>query len=796
MKHSDIFRNALLLALTAPMFSHVVHADGGMRTVTFSQAGYWPAENSPRLVSSMNPGWSFSLDGFKTSKPVNLPHCIDEGELGIAASGCVNRQQPAWYRKTFDWQRRRERSFLHFEAVMGKCRISVNGRQVAVHFGGFLPIHVDVTDVLREGKNTVEVWCDNSDDNTFPPGRRQRALDWTYFGGIYRDVWLVETGGIYVTDSDRGGVYVTSRLLPDGGWEVSADVTLGGKTNLPADVRYVYDGKPVGRTFRPERPSLWTPDEPNLHRLEVRVSHDGVETDAVAVRFGIRDFTIDGRGLTLNGRPWRKLVGVNRHQDFAFIGMALPNSLHWRDVVKYREAGFTCIRNAHYPQDPAFMDACDALGMFVIVNPPGWQYWNRKDPVFERRVRDDVEKMVRRDRSRASLLFWEPILNETSYPESYARDVYALVKKETRRPNYCACDRQSKGSSVYDIVYCHRSDPGVPSFTREWGDFPDDWTAQNSPSRVPIEWGETPMLVQAEHYTRQDYGWCIEKFSTLPPNHFGGCLWHGADHSRGYHPDNFFGGILTYDRRKKYSWYACKAALTEKPFVFLANQLAPCSPPVITVFSNCPYKATWLGRPATNGMPLDRVRLKRLRYAASGGDRASAGLTRFVIDLPDGTSVTNHHAGRFSRIVMEADHEGLPLLGDGSDLVACAAIMSDRAGRPRRYQNETVVFSVEGNAQLVGENPQRTRWGEAVILVRPLSPGKITVKAVTERSGIHLPPAGVLTLEALPSTVPAVKGDVSPCKSSAGGTPKERKASEAVDLGEVEKQQKAFGMTQ
>ena len=136
------------------------------------------------------------------------------------------------------------------------------------------------------------------------------------------------------------------------------------------------------------------------------------------------------------------------------------------------------------------------------------------------------------------------------------------------------------------------------------------------------------------------------------------------------------------------------------------------------------------------------------------------------------------------------------LLGDGSDLVACAAIMSDRAGRPRRYQNETVVFSVEGNAQLVGENPQRTRWGEAVILVRPLSPGKITVKAVTERSGIHLPPAGVLTLEALPSTGPAGKGDVSPCKSSAGGAPKERKASETVDLGEVEKQQKAFGMTQ
>lgn len=69
-------------------------------------------------------------------------------------------------------------------------------------------------------------------------------------------------------------------------------------------------------------------------------------------------------------------MGVNRHQDYAYIGNAVPNNLHWLDVKKMRDAGFRIIRSAHYPQDPAFMDACDELGMFIIVATPGWQYWN------------------------------------------------------------------------------------------------------------------------------------------------------------------------------------------------------------------------------------------------------------------------------------------------------------------------------------------------------------------------------------------------------------------------------------
>lgn len=789
-----------IIALIAAIVTFTgVAASSATYPFELSRAGYWAAKGSPRLVRSMDPGWEFSLDAFKTSKAVNLPHSIDEGEIGLEASGGVNRRTQAWYRKTFDWQKSRAKSFLHFEGIMGKSRVTINGLHVAEHFGGFLPIHVDVTDVLTNGANTVEVWCDNSDDPSYPPGKAQDVLDWTYFGGIYRDCWLVETGEAYVADSDKGGVYVTSRLEADGSWTVAADVTLGGLQD--AQYELFYDGERVTSPFKPRQPALWTPDEPNLHTLEVRVSKDGRETDAVAVRFGIRDFVMDERGLTLNGKSWRKLIGVNRHQDFAFVGMALANSLHVRDVMKYRAAGFTVVRNAHYPQDPAFMDACDALGMFVIENPPGWQFWNSEDPRFATRVYNDIQKMVRRDRSRASLLMWEPILNETSYPVDFAHRAREIVRSETRAPNYCACDLQSQGSDEYDVIYSHRplkDRPKTPWFTREWGDFPDDWNAQNSVSRVPVEWGETPMLLQAEHYTTADYAHNISYYFRQEAACLGGCLWHGADHSRGYHPDNFFGGILTYTRRPKYSYHACKAMLTDAPYVYLAHQLSPVSPMTFTIYSNCTYRATYLGREIRNGDAFDRVGLKRKAMACAyppNGTKLDPRELDFVLTLADGTSVTNRHAGRFARIELACDTEGWPILGDGSDLVACTALMCDAEGRPRHYQSENVRFAVEGAAQIVGENPQRTRWGEATVLIRPLAPGEIRVTASPVRAGVHLPQPGVLTFVAESPKTPTILGYVTP-QPSDGGVTRDRAlvSSHAVDLSEVERQQQDFGM--
>ncbi len=460
--------------------------------------------------------------------------------------------------------------------------------------------------------------------------------------------------------------------------------------------------------------------------------------DSVGVRFGIRDFRMDSTGFTLNGKPYgRKLIGVNRHQDYPFIGMALSNSLHWRDVKKFKDCGVSVFRTAHYPQDPAFMDACDELGVFVIVATPGWQFWNGKNPAFERRVYDDIEKMVRRDRSRPSLLMWEPILNETRFPGRFTTNAVAIVRRETLPPNdVCACDKQSDGSGTcavnYSMLGLKMNDK--PSFRREFGDCVLDWYAQNSASRVPIEAGEWPMLLQAKHYLSH-----IAEQKSAPPNHFGGCLWHGTDHARGYHPDNFFGGIMSYARRRKYSYYAFKAALTEEPFAYLAHELMPYSPVEMTVYSNCTYSASLFGRPFVPGET--KYDYKEAHALAWRGAKWREANEKFELTLPDGNVVCKIPAGRFSKLAMELDTEGLAPVANGGDLVAVAAILSDEHGRPKRHLSEEVRFSVDGDAEIVGENPQRTRWGEAVVLIRPHAaetPGPIVVRSELARKGARV----------------------------------------------------------
>ena len=746
--------------------------------VEFSKAGYWDVEGSPRRVETLTTGWEFSLDGFKTSKTVTLPHGIDEGELGFEASGCVNRQQPAWYRRRFTWKSGGAHQFLHFEAIMGKSRVTLNGKQVAEHFGGYLPIHVEVTGILKEGENLLEVWCDNSNDSSYPPGKAQDVLDFTYFGGIYRDAYLIETGEAYVSDTDKGGVRITSNLGDDGKWTVLADVTLGGDVE-GAKVELSYDGNPVTSPFNPDSPALWTPETPNLHWLRVDVKKGGRLTDSVRVRFGIRDFKATMNGLILNGKPYgKKLYGTNRHQDYAFIGNALPNSLHWRDVKKFKDCGMTIFRNAHYPQDPAFMDACDELGMFVIVTTPGWQFWNRKNPDFERRVYDDIEKMVRRDRSRPSLFMWEPILNETHFPADFTTNAVRVVKREALPPNnLCACDAQSRGSGVCDVQYGHGPIAGHVSFRREWGDYVDDWNAQNSPSRVLREWGETAMVRQARHYMK-----FLREFNAHAASFLGGCLWHGTDHARGYHPDNFYGGIMTYARQKKYSWYAFKAALTDKPFVFPAHALSPYSPDDFAVFSNCSYKATFLGKPFTPGeTKFDYEAQHRIGAAARKKPRkkGAENPNSFIAELPDGSKTVLLPSMRLAKIDLALDTEELMPVADGGDLVAVTATLADAAGIPKRYCTETVRFTVEGEADIVGTNPQVTRWGEAVVLIRPraaANPKPITIRAATVRTGKYAPAAGALTFTPGSPDV----------KASSNGT------TDDARLREVERQQHEF----
>lgn len=863
------------------------------RQPEFSTAGFFRLDNSGREVYSMNPAWRFhkgAMEGAETKEfndkdwtVVSLPDGIEY--LPTEASGCINYQGEVWYRKHFtpDAALKGKKLFLHFEAIMGKSKVFVNGKLLTEHFGGYLPVIVDVTDVLDwNGDNVIAVWADNSDDPSYPPGKAQDVLDYTYFGGIYRDCWLIAHNNVFITDPNYenevagGGLFVAFGKVSDALAEVQLKIHVRNATKNPFSGRVEYmllqpDGTEVARLsdkiqvkagrattvsdrMPVKQPMLWTPSTPTLYNLLVRVlDKEGNVIDGYRRRIGIRSIEFKGKdGFFLNGRPYGKpLIGANRHQDFAVVGNAVANSIHWRDAKKLKDVGMEIIRNAHCPQDPAFMDACDELGLFVIVNTPGWQFWNDA-PEFAQRVYSDIRNVVRRDRNHPSVWLWEPILNETWYPADFAKNTRDIVDAEYPYPYcYSGSDSEARGHENFPVYFAHPAnmqdaskeiDPTKTYFTREWGDNVDDWSSHNSPSRVARNWGEQPMRVQAQHYACPYYP--VTSYDVLykqSPQHVGGCLWHSFDHQRGYHPDPFYGGLMDVFRQPKYSYYmfmAQRPAVKNDrnagsgPMVYIAHEMTPFSGKDVTVYSNCDEVRltfnkggkTYTYKKDKNrpGMPSPVITFPDVYDfmvdKAFSRTQKQDDVYLLAEGLIDGKVVATHKvvpARRPEKILLWMDNEGTDLKADGSDFVTVVAAVADKNGNIKRLNNYNIRFSIEGEGRLLGgpgvlANPVPVKWGTAPVLVQStLKPGKIRITASVLFEGSQMPISGELEFESKPSVFPLVYdaadaariplGSASAGQNTASKTDAEReverlrKELNTLKLKEVERQQSEFG---
>ena len=863
------------------------------RQPEFSTAGFFRLDNSGREVYSMNPAWRFhkgAVEGAETKEfndkdwtVVSLPDGIEY--LPTEASGCINYQGEVWYRKHFtpDAALKGKKLFLHFEAIMGKSKVFVNGKLLTEHFGGYLPVIADVTDVLDwNGDNVIAVWADNSDDPSYPPGKAQDVLDYTYFGGIYRDCWLIAHNNVFITDPNYenevagGGLFVAFGKVSDALAEVQLKIHVRNATKNPFSGRVEYmllqpDGTEVARLsdkiqvkvgrattvsdrMPVKQPMLWTPSTPTLYNLLVRVlDKEGNVIDGYRRRIGIRSIEFKGKdGFYLNGRPYGKpLIGANRHQDFAVVGNAVANSIHWRDAKKLKDVGMEIIRNAHCPQDPAFMDACDELGLFVIVNTPGWQFWNDA-PEFAQRVYSDIRNVVRRDRNHPSVWLWEPILNETWYPADFAKNTRDIVDAEYPYPYcYSGSDSEARGHENFPVYFAHPAnmqdaskeiDPTKTYFTREWGDNVDDSSSHNSPSRVARNWGEQPMRVQAQHYACPYYP--VTSYDVLykqSPQHVGGCLWHSFDHQRGYHPDPFYGGLMDVFRQPKYSYYmfmAQRPAVKNDrnagsgPMVYIAHEMTPFSGKDVTVYSNCDEVRltfnkggkTYTYKKDKNrpGMPSPVITFPDVYDfmvdKAFSRTQKQDDVYLLAEGLIDGKVVATHKvvpARRPEKILLWMDNEGTDLKADGSDFVTVVAAVADKNGNIKRLNNYNIRFSIEGEGRLLGgpgvlANPVPVKWGTAPVLVQStLKPGKIRITASVLFEGSQMPISGELEFESKPSVFPLVYdaadaariplGSASAGQNTASKTDAEReverlrKELNTLKLKEVERQQSEFG---
>lgn len=843
-----------------------------------SVAGFMSLPGSGRNVYNFNPGWRFHKGDVAGAEALNFddsawqvvstPHTV---ELEPAeASGGRNYQGIAWYRKHFVVPAAMQGQLVtvYFEAIMGKQEIFLNGKLVRKHAGGYLPFSVNLTDYgIKAGdKCVLAVMTDNSNDKNYPPGKPQYTLDFAYHGGIYRDVWLIGKSDVSITDALEankvagGGVFVHFDQISEKKAQVFVDTEVknSGTARRVVTVESTLtdaSGKKVKQTssrvmlnvgesvtvkqkMQVSNPHLWSPDSPYLYRVESRVTEGKLALDGGVTRVGIRKAEFkDKDGFWLNGKPFGQLVGANRHQDFAYVGNALPNSQQWRDAKRLRDAGCRIVRVAHYPQDPSFMDACDELGIFVIVATPGWQYWN-KDPEFARLVHENTRMMIRRDRNHASVLMWEPILNETRYPLDFALEALQITKDEYPYPGrpVAAADVHSEGvKEHYDVVYGWPGDDvkGVARqciFTREFGENVDDWYAHNNNNRASRSWGERPMLVQALSLAKS-----YDEMYQTNGQFIGGAQWHPFDHQRGYHPDPYWGGIFDAFRQPKYAYYMFRSQtaanlnhpLAESgPMVYIAHEMSQFSDKDVVVFSNCDsvrlsiYDGTrsWtkLVVHAKGHMPNAPVVFENVwdfwearGYSYVQKNWQKVNLVAEGIRNGEVVCTTKKMPSRRStKLQLRVDYQNSPLVADGSDFIVVVAEVTDDSGNVRRLAKENVVFTVEGEGEIIGDatigaNPRAVEFGSAPVLIRSTrKAGKIKVKARVQYEGTHAPTPTEIEFESVPSLLPACFTEQTR-QTDAASIDKERAASSEKKilseeekqklLIEVERQQTEFG---
>lgn len=376
-----------------------------------------------------------------------LPGCFDcfESFAGKKGTGCY----------LADFHLRHDSSLrLHIGGMGLACRIFCDGREIGASFMPFTPLDFDFR--AEAGSHSLLIAVNNQCDETNIP-QFQLGCDFYAYGGIYYDLALSVLPEFRI---ER--LQVTTLELESG--RVGLTLCFGGRIPAECTVGLAFDGGPEetilcritdGHAYLERNvphPALWSPESPNLHC--VRGSIPG---DAVTERFGLRTIEVRGREILLNRSPL-KLLGCNRHEHHPDFGYALPDAIHVNDLMLLKKCGCNFVRGSHYPQNQAFLDRCDEMGMLV------WEEglaWGKKtsgkllDPVFREAQRVNLAAMIRASINHPSVILWG-FLNECASSERESRAVYGelaqLVKKlDPTRPLTFAVI-QSRDHVVFDFA--------------------------------------------------------------------------------------------------------------------------------------------------------------------------------------------------------------------------------------------------------------------------------------------------------------------------------------------------------
>jgi beta-galactosidase len=392
-----------------------------------------PAQKKmPRTVIAMNEGWQFVKGADKVESSgwtaVQLPHTWNTDDVMDDVPGYY--RGIGWYKRSFSPGQElkgKEISF-YFEGANQETEVFINGKKAGSHTGGYTGFSVPVTQFLNwNGENEIKVKVDNSFNAMIAP----LTADFTFYGGIYRDVFLVATEKIHFSSTDHGsaGIYITTPSVSDENAVVAVKSIIYNQSNTVQAVKVVstlYDKKKkkvsemtstvsvpslselaVDQKLLPvTNPKLWSPEDPYLYSMETRMlDAKGATLDLLTNPVGLRWFRFDAnKGFFLNGNAY-KLAGASRHQDYKGYGNAVPDELAIKDVQLLKKMGANFLRVAHYPQDPCVLNACDSLGILASVEIPIVNEITESDS-FYRNCEVMQLEMIKQNFNHPSVILW------------------------------------------------------------------------------------------------------------------------------------------------------------------------------------------------------------------------------------------------------------------------------------------------------------------------------------------------------------------------------------------------------
>lgn len=359
-----------------------------------------------------------------------------------------------------------------FEGVAHQATVFLNGKKLYSHHCGYTAFTVDLSNSIRWGqKNILVVQVDSHEDLNQPPFGY--VIDYMTYGGIYREAFLSHRPSLHITDVFIQPQIEESSIVVENGCylapsSIKTDLTLSFPTNqfqieqvlTRKDTPHTIVASHTANTLTFEFPvasvSLWDVDNPVLYQMVTNlydISHgEKVLLDSITTTIGFRHSEFRTDGYYLNGRKL-KIRGLNRHQSYAYVGYAMPESMQKFDAdILKKELGVNAVRTSHYPQSHHFINRCDELGLLVFTEIPGWQHIGNE--AWKKQAIANVHDMVVQYRNHPSIILWGVRINESVDDDEFYRSTNEVAHKaDPTRPTGGV--RASKHSHLFEDVYTY-----------------------------------------------------------------------------------------------------------------------------------------------------------------------------------------------------------------------------------------------------------------------------------------------------------------------------------------------------